>query len=157
MIGAHAEEEALVSALHNVSDPVAKTLERWHAMVAANDLTEVAELLHPDVAFSSPAFWSPYPGPVAVAHVLQTAVGVLATDFTYHRSFATDDGQHVVLEFSARLEELELKGIDMIAFDADGLITRFEVMIRPMKSLALLAERMAAVVNPVLLGKAPKP
>ncbi|HZE65527.1 MAG TPA: nuclear transport factor 2 family protein [Sporichthyaceae bacterium] len=146
-----------MSALHNVSDPVAKTLERWHAMVAANDLTEVAELLHPDVAFSSPAFWSPYPGPVAVAHVLQTAVGVLATDFTYHRSFATDDGQHVVLEFSARLEELELKGIDMIAFDADGLITRFEVMIRPMKSLALLAERMGAAVNPVLLGKAPKP
>jgi hypothetical protein len=157
MIGAHTEEETLVSALPNVSDPVAETLERWHAMVAANDLSDVAALLHPDVAFSSPAFWAPYTGPVAVSHVLQTAVGVLATDFTYHRSFATDDGQHVVLEFSARLEELELKGIDMIAFDADGLITRFEVMIRPMKSLIRVAERMGAAVNLELLGTAPKP
>jgi hypothetical protein len=146
-----------VSALSTVSDPVATTLARWHAMVAANDLGDVAEVLHPDVAFSSPAFWAPYRGRVAVAHVLQTAVGILATDFTYHRSFATDDGRHVVLEFSARLDELELKGIDMIAFDADGLMNRFEVMIRPMKSLIRVAERMGAAVNLELLGKAPKP
>lgn len=130
-----------------------QTLERWHAMVAANDLTDVADLLHPDVEFSSPAFWKPYVGQVAVAHVLQTALGVLATDFTYHRSFATDDRRDVVLEFSARLDELELKGIDMIAFDADGLITRFEVMIRPVKSLIRVAERMGAAVNLELLGK----
>jgi hypothetical protein len=143
-----------VSALHNLPDPVARTLQRWHAMVAANDLADVAELLHPDVEFSSPAFWKPYPGPVAVAHVLQTAVRVLATDFTYHRSFATDDGAHVGLEFSARLDELELKGIDLISFDADGLITRFEVMIRPMKSLIRVAERMGAAVDLAVLGKA---
>jgi hypothetical protein len=146
-----------VSALQHVSTPVAKTLQRWHAMVAANDLSDVAELLHPDVEFCSPAFWMPYPGSVAVAHVLQTAVRVLATDFTYHRSFATDDGQHVVLEFSARLEELELKGVDMITFDAAGMITHFEVMIRPMKSLIRVAERMGAAVNLEVLGKAPKP
>lgn len=134
--------------------PVAATLDRWHAMVAAQDLADVAELLHPEVQFSSPAFWKPYRGPVAVAHVLQTAVRNLATDFTYHRSFATADGYGVVLEFSARLDELELKGIDMIAFDDAGLITRFEVMIRPMKSLIRVAEVMGATVNAELLGKA---
>jgi hypothetical protein len=78
----------------------------------------------------------------------------LVTDFTYHRSFATEDGHGVVLEFSARLDDLQLKGIDMIAFDDAGLITRFEVMIRPMKSLIRVAEVMGATVNPELLGKA---
>jgi SnoaL-like domain len=136
--------------------PVAATLTRWHAMVAAQDLSDVAELLHPDVEFSSPAFWKPYPGRVAVAHVLQTAVRNLATDFTYHRSFVTENGYGVVLEFSARLDGLELKGIDMIAFDDAGLITRFEVMIRPMKSLIRVAEVMGASVNPQLLGKGVK-
>ncbi|HEY2833079.1 MAG TPA: nuclear transport factor 2 family protein [Sporichthyaceae bacterium] len=143
-----------MSDLSTLPAPAAATLTRWHAMVAALDLTDVAELLAADVEFSSPAFWKPYSGPVAVAHVLQTAVRNLATDFTYHRSFATDDGCGVVLEFSARLDELELKGIDMIAFDTAGLITRFEVMIRPMKSLARVAERMGATVDLALLGKA---
>jgi hypothetical protein len=121
-------------------------------MIAADDLSDVAELLHPDAQFSSPAYWKPYPGAIAVAHVLQTATSIF-TDFAYHRSFATDDGHHVVLEFSARLDELELKGIDMIAFDSAGLITHFEVMIRPMKSLIAVAERMRASVDLALLGK----
>jgi hypothetical protein len=144
----------MVSELNTLPAPVGAALTRWHAMVAAQDLSGVAELLHPDVEFSSPAFWKPYTGPIAVAHVLQTAVRNLATDFTYHRSFATEDGHGVVLEFSARLDDLQLKGIDMIAFDDAGLITRFEVMIRPMKSLIRVAEVMGATVNPELLGKA---
>jgi hypothetical protein len=133
--------------------PVAKSLEAWHAMIAAGDLSEIGSLLHADVLFSSPAFWHPYPGPVKVGHVLQTAVSVFE-DFAYHREFATADGQDIVLEFSARLGDLELKGIDMIAFDADGLITRFEVMVRPMKSLAALAERMKASLDLNLMGMA---
>jgi hypothetical protein len=145
-----------VSALPGLPGPVAATLARWHAMVEAGDLSDVAELLHPDVSFSSPAFWKPYPGPVAVAHVLATAVRNLK-DFTYLRSFATAAGHDVVLEFSARIGELQLEGIDMIAFDAAGLITHFEVMIRPMKSLAAVAERMGATLDLSLLGKAPRP
>jgi hypothetical protein len=145
-----------VSALPGLPGPVAATLARWHAMVEAGDLSDVAELLHPDVSFSSPAFWKPYPGPVAVAHVLATAVRNFE-DFAYLRSFATAGGHDVVLEFSARIGELQLEGIDMIAFDAAGLITHFEVMIRPMKSLAAVAERMGATLDLSLLGKTSRP
>lgn len=144
-----------MSALSNVSAPIAASLARWHAMVATGDLSDVAELLHPQASFSSPAFWKPYPGPVAVAHVLQTAMRIL-TDFAYHRSFATDDGLNVVLEFSARIGDLELRGIDMITFDEAGLITHFEVMIRPMKSLIAVAETMGKNIDLALLGKAPQ-
>jgi len=147
--------EARVAPLDHSALPaaVAKSLEAWHAMIAAEDLSDIGSLLHPDVLFSSPAFWHPYPGPVKVGHVLQTAISVFE-DFRYHREFVTGDGQDIVLEFSARLGDLELKGIDMIGFDDDGLITRFEVMIRPMKSLMALAERMKASLDLKLMGMA---
>jgi 2,4-dienoyl-CoA reductase (NADPH2) len=130
---------------------VARTIEAWHAMVAAADLSGVESLLRPDAEFSSPAAWKPYVGAERVAHVLQTAISIFS-DFAYHRQFATPDGRHVVLEFSARVGESELKGIDMIAFDAAGLVERFEVMIRGMKSLAAVAERMRDALNLELLG-----
>lgn len=134
----------------NLPPAVAGSLASWHAMIAAEDLSEVAALLHEDAVFCSPAYWRPYPQAFRVAHVLQIAVGIF-DDFTYHRQFATGDGHHVVLEFAARLGDLELKGIDMIEFDADGLITRFEVMIRPLKSLEVLAGLMRAAVDLQLL------
>jgi hypothetical protein len=142
-----------MSELAGLTPPAAECLRRWHAMVDQLDLTDVGELLAEDAQFSSPAFWNPYEGKVAVAHVLQTAMRTLET-FAYHRSFATDDGRNAVLEFSATVGDLELKGIDMIAFDEAGLMTRFEVMIRPMKSLAAVAEKMKANIDLALLGKA---
>jgi len=65
-------------------------------------------------------------------------------NFTYHRQFADDDGLNVVLEFSAGVGDKSLKGIDMIRFDADGLITEFEVMIRPLNGLQALGAQMGA-------------
>jgi len=49
-----------------------------------------------------------------------------------------------VLEFSARVGDRGLKGIDLIAFDADGLITDFEVMVRPLNGLQALGAEMGA-------------
>ena len=50
----------------------------------------------------------------------------------------------MVLEFSARVGNRELKGIDMIRFDAEGKIAEFEVMIRPLSALQALAAEMGA-------------
>jgi len=47
-----------------------------------------------------------------------------------------------VLEFSARVGDRELKGIDMIRFDDEGKIVEFEVMIRPMSGLQALGDEM---------------
>ncbi len=63
-------------------------------------------------------------------------------DFRYHRELASAQGSDVVLEFSARVGERELKGIDMIRFDEAGKIVEFEVMIRPMSGLQALGDEM---------------
>ncbi|MNC50555.1 hypothetical protein D3C75_998010 [compost metagenome] len=48
----------------------------------------------------------------------------------------------MILEFSARVGEKELKGIDMIRFNEQGKIVEFEVMVRPLSGLQALGEEM---------------
>jgi len=73
--------------------------------------------------------------------ILNTVVGVFE-DFVYHRELSTADGLNVVLEFSAKVGEKELKGIDMIRFNEQGKIVEFEVMVRPLSGLQALGEQM---------------
>ena len=46
-------------------------------------------------------------------------------NFTYHREFLSEDGNNVVLEFSANVGDKKLKGIDMIQFNDEGQIIDF--------------------------------
>ena len=63
-------------------------------------------------------------------------------DFKYQRQFASADGYSVVLEFSARVGDKQLKGVDLIEFDANGKIVEFEVMVRPLSGLQALGAEM---------------
>jgi len=116
-------------------------VDRWHAMVAARDMSALPEIIHPDAVFRSPVAHTPYHGRDALVLALSTVIDVFE-DFTYHREFATDDGKDVVLEFSAKVGGKHLKGADFIKFDDDGLIVEFEVMIRPASGLMALGEEM---------------
>jgi hypothetical protein len=49
-----------------------------------------------------------------------------------------------VLEFNCMLGEIEVDGIDMIEWNADGRISHFKVMVRPVKALQTLMLLMAA-------------
>lgn len=131
---------------------VSQALAHWHKMVAQGDLSTLPSILHSDAVFRSPVAHTPYPGAPVVALILNTVAQVF-TDFTYLRELATDDGLNVVLEFSAQVKGKQLKGIDMIRFDAEGKIVEFEVMIRPLNALQALAEEMAQRLAPYLAGK----
>lgn len=127
----------------NPSTPpsIAASLREWHRIVTGGDLAALPALLHPDVVFRSPVAFKPYRGAPTVALILRTVFGVFG-GFAYERQFATVDGLDVALEFRAQVGGRELKGIDLIRFDADGRIVDFEVMIRPASGLAALAEEM---------------
>ena len=136
----HANDRA--PAMPNTPSPVVvKALEKWHAGVASRDTSGLAGLLHPEVVFRSPMAFKPYEGAMVVSVILSTVLEVFE-DFAYHREFFSPDGRHVVLEFSARVGDKSLKGIDMITFDAGGRITEFEVMIRPFNALQALGTEM---------------
>lgn len=125
----------------NLHPQAAASLLRWHDMIERRDLSALPELLAANVVFRSPMAHTPYPGPMVVSTILNTVLQVFV-DFTYHRQLATADGLSVVLEFSARVDGRELKGIDMIRFDEQGKIVEFEVMVRPMSGLQALGEEM---------------
>lgn len=127
----------------------AASLQRWHQFIASQDLSRLPELLHPEAVLRSPMAHTPYPGAQAVNLILNTVLQVFQ-DFAYHRELASDDGLNVVLEFSARVGGRDLKGIDMIRFDEQGLIREFEVMVRPMSGLAALGEEMGRRLAPYL-------
>ncbi|WP_426131121.1 nuclear transport factor 2 family protein [Pseudomonas sp. DWP1b1] len=127
----------------------AHTLQRWHAMLANRDLKALPELLAPDAVFRSPMAHTPYPGAPVVSMILNTVINVFE-DFTYHRELATGDGLSVVLEFSARVGDKQLKGIDLIRFNEHGQIIEFEVMVRPLSGLQALGEEMGRRLAPYL-------
>ncbi|MFZ6744856.1 nuclear transport factor 2 family protein [Undibacterium sp. JH2W] len=127
--------------MNNVPTAVATSLQTWHAMIANKDLSALPSIVHADAVFRSPMAHQPYASAQAVVLILSTVVQVFE-NFTYHRELSSDDGLNVVLEFSANVGDKQLKGIDMIRFDADGKIVDFEVMVRPMSGLQALGQEM---------------
>ncbi|MDR2249309.1 nuclear transport factor 2 family protein [Acinetobacter sp.] len=123
-----------------------QSLEKWHHMIQAGNLSDLNDLLADEVVFRSPVAYKPYEGKQVVFFILTNVIQVFE-NFIYHREFYTEDGENVVLEFSANVSGKSLKGIDMIRFNEQGKIIDFEVMIRPMSGLAALAEQMGARIT----------
>jgi hypothetical protein len=138
-----------MSDLPNLAPKAAASLAKWHAMVASKTLDGVEDLIHADAVFRSPMAFKPYRSAGAVVLLLRTVITVFE-DFAYHRQLASADGLSVMLEFSARVGDRQLKGIDLIQFDADGRIVDFEVMIRPLSGLQALGAEMGARLGHLL-------
>ena len=109
--------------------------------VEARDLGRMEAALHPDVTFSSPVVFKPYEGRAAVLHLLGHIVEVLE-DFRYIHELAGDGVRGLV--FEARVGDRRLQGWDLLEVDADDLVTRLTVMIRPLSGLVAVAEAMGA-------------
>ncbi|AUX89364.1 MULTISPECIES: nuclear transport factor 2 family protein [Acinetobacter] len=118
-----------------------QAITRWHEMLETRDMSILNELLADNVVFRSPVAFQPYPGKQVVFFILTNVIQVFE-NFTYHREFLSEDGNNVVLEFSANVSDKKLKGIDMIQFNDEGQIIDFEVMIRPKSGLEALAVEM---------------
>ena len=114
-------------------------LALWHDIVASKDTSRLGNLLADDILFYSPVFWQPKQGKMAAFIILSTVIEVFE-DFTYHREWLM--GDEWALEFSARIGDKQLKGIDLITFDESGKIVRFEVLIRPLNGLQALGMEM---------------
>ncbi len=125
--------------MEQLSSARAAALERWHQFATSGDKTILQALLAEDCVFHSPFLWKPKPGRDKAMMALSAASQVFE-NFAYHRQLT--DGTSVVLEFSANVGAMSLKGIDLIRFHKDGTIAEFEVMIRPAKGLQSLAEAM---------------
>ncbi|WP_028204557.1 nuclear transport factor 2 family protein [Paraburkholderia nodosa] len=139
----------MTDATLNLPPAVARSLAIWHELVDSKDLSRLDSIVHPEAVFRSPMAFKPYGPAPALLMALRTVITIFG-DFTYHRQFSSGDGLNVVLEFSATVQDKQLKGIDMIRFDEAGRIVEFEVMIRPFNALQVLGAEMGARLAHVL-------
>lgn len=109
--------------------------------VEAKDAAAIEALLADDVVFTSPVAFKPYQGKAITAAILRGVLRVFE-DFRYVREI--HDGAHHVYEFEATVDGLEINGCDLLTFGADGKITDFKVMVRPLRAAEALAARMGA-------------
>ena len=118
-------------------------LAKWHTFTSEQDMQALSEALAEDVLFRSPVLWKPKEGKATAMLHMSSAVRVLE-DFTYHRQFV--GGNAVVLEFSAHVGSMSVKGVDIIQFNDAGQISDFEVMVRPANGLQALGAAMAELL-----------
>ena len=119
-------------------------LARWHAyMESEGDPALLSELIADDCVFHSPVVHTPQAGkPIVMAYLL-AAAQVLGNDsFHYVRELV--DGDEMMLEFVTELDGINVNGIDIIRFNAEGKITDFKVMVRPLKAINKVWEMMGA-------------
>jgi hypothetical protein len=116
-------------------------LERWYGYMKSHDCAALWDLLHPDAVFESPVVHTPQHGRDITFKYLTSAEKVLAgPGFTYVGEWRSDRG--AVLEFENEIDGIKINGVDIITFDADGRITHFKVMVRPLKAINLLHRLM---------------
>ncbi|TDR22341.1 nuclear transport factor 2 family protein [Marinicella litoralis] len=123
------------------SQPIQQTIKNWHQLIKAADPEKLNELLADEVVFHSPVMHTPQAGKPLVKMYLTAAFHVLLPNqFQYLRQ-VLDDNQ-AVLEFQAEIDGLIINGVDMIACNDAGQITDFKVMLRPLKALNLVQQKM---------------
>ena len=116
----------------------------WHAyMDSHGDAALLGAMVADDAVFHSPVVHTPQAGKDKVMMYLLAAAQVLGNDsFVYVREMV--DGNNALLEFTATIDGIHVNGIDLITFDAEGKITDFKVMVRPLKAVNKLWEMMGA-------------
>jgi hypothetical protein len=122
------------------------TLDTWHRLVKTQDAGGLSSLLADDAVFHSPVVHKPQQGKALTQMYLTAAFRVFFNpSFRYVRELRGE--RDAVLEFMLELDGISINGVDMIKWNDEGLITEFKVMLRPLKAVNLIHEKMAAMLQ----------
>lgn len=121
-------------------------LERWHEVVRTRNPALLNQVLAEDATFHSPILFKPQQGRDLVSLYLIGAMQVIANpSFRYVRQLS--EGNDAVLEFESEVDGIHVNGVDMITWDDRGIITDFKVMIRPLKAINVVQQRMSELLE----------
>ena len=124
------------------SDPI----ETWHNIVEKRDAQGLDALLADEAVFHSPVVHTPQVGKSITKKYLTAAFHVFFNEsFRYVREL--QGNRDAVLEFEVQLDGITVNGVDMIKWNDAGKITEFKVMLRPLKAVNLIHQRMAQALR----------
>ena len=115
----------------------------WHRLVRTHDPSGLDTLLAEDAVFHSPVLHTPQRGRKLASLYLGAAFQVFFNEsFRYVREIVGPSD--AMLEFETEIDGIVVNGVDLIEWNAAGQIVDFKVMIRPLKAINLIHQRMAA-------------
>lgn len=121
-------------------------VERWHDYMKAPSHEALWAMLHPDAVFESPVVHTPQRGREIVFKYLASAGVVLGgTGFRYVGEWTAPNS--AVMEFEQVVDGVHVDGIDMITWNDDGQITHFKVMVRPLKAVNMVHQKMGEMLQ----------
>lgn len=116
-------------------------IRRWHEVAEARDVAGLDTLLAEEAVFESPVVHTPQVGKAITARYLAAAFKVLNNE-AFHYPNQWFGERSAVLEFATEIDGITVNGIDMITWNDQDRITHFKVMIRPLKAISLVHEKM---------------
>ena len=122
------------------------TIATCHHLVKTRNSAGLDDLLAEDAVFLSPIVHSPQRGKALTRAYLHAAFEVFFNDnFRYVRELTSEND--AMLEFETTIDGVLVNGVDLIKWDAAGKIVEFKVMLRPLKAINLIHERMGEMLK----------
>ncbi len=122
------------------------TIAHWHNLLENGNAAGLDTLLADNAVFHSPIVHTPQYGKALTQIYLSAAFMVLYNDtFKYVREVVGE--KDAVLEFQVEIDGIEVNGVDMIKCDENGKIVDFKVMVRPLKAVNLIHQKMMAMLE----------
>ena len=121
-------------------------IAKWHLIVRNRDARGLHEILDDDVVFYSPIVHTPQIGIAITTKYLGAAIHVFGNDsFSYVREIVGE--RDAVLEFVTEIDGIIVNGVDMIKWNDDDKIVEFKVMLRPLKAINLIHQKMGEILQ----------
>lgn len=123
-------------------------LKKWHTFLDTKNPKILDELLSDEVIFYSPIVWAPQEGKQITKLYLMAALEVFGgenADFKYVNQVV--DNKQFILEFVTLIDGITVNGVDMIEINDDGKIISFKVMVRPLKAINKVHEKMGEMLE----------
>jgi hypothetical protein len=118
----------------------------WHRLVRERNPRGLDALLDDHAVFLSPVVHTPQRGRKITAIYLSAAFQVFFNPtFRYVREIV--GASDAMLEFETEIDGVVVNGVDIIKWNDAGRIVEFKVMLRPLKAINLIHERMAAMLQ----------
>ncbi|MBP7415011.1 MAG: nuclear transport factor 2 family protein [Pyrinomonadaceae bacterium] len=120
----------------------------WHQIVEQRDMSGLSNILADNVIFHSPVIHTPQVGKALTIMYLSAAAGLLLNGtFRYVREVVGPED--AVLEFVSEIDGIMINGVDLIKWNADGKISEFKVMIRPLRAIDTIRQKMAEMTQKI--------
>lgn len=121
-------------------------ISRWHKVMKNYELDDLDNILSDNVVFFSPVVFKAMNGR-EITKMYLSAAGKSFNLEKFQYTNEIHDGMYSILEFETFIDDISVNGVDMIEWDEDGKIVNFKVMVRPLKAVQKVQQKMVEALE----------